>query len=41
MQSTKIECKDCKEYKDCSDKDGQGDCPMSIFIQVINQLLGN
>jgi len=41
MKSTKLECKDCKEYKDCDQKDGQGYCPTRIWMEVANQLLGN
>ena len=38
MKSTKLECKDCKEYKDC--KESEGSCPMKVWMIVCNQLLG-
>lgn len=40
MKSTKLECKDCKEYKNCKEKDGNGFCPLRVWINLANQLLG-
>lgn len=41
MKSTKLECKDCKEYKDCNERNGcQGFCPIKVWMNVANQLLG-
>ena len=31
MKSTKLECKDCKEYEHCDKRDGQGACPLCHY----------
>lgn len=40
MKSTKLECRDCKEYKSCKEKDGKWYCPLKIWMEVVNHLLG-
>ncbi len=41
MKSTKLKCKDCKEYKDCKERDGKDFCSIKVWMTVANQLLGN